>query len=99
MLSHATQRLTKIPDFLITAANDLKAEATQKRVAEFNETQRKMVRSGKVSCRWASSNMPMIDHGFGVLENESTGAVWHVDGEFLIRQDSDEDIEAIIASI
>jgi len=92
-------RTTVVPEYLVKAAQDLKESERKERKAKFDKEQREKIKSGKVSKRWASANMDMIDHGFNVREDKRTGSIWHVDGEELIRQDTDEEIEAIIASL
>ncbi len=95
----ANYRLTEVPSYLVKAAKDLANDEKQHRIAKFNKEQKNAIKSGKINRRWAAKNLSMINHGFGVLEDRRTGSVWYVDGENLIRQDSDEDIEAIIASL
>jgi hypothetical protein len=71
----------------------------RERMATIDKNQGEMLKTGRVAMRWAKSNMDLIVHGFGVHEDRRTGALWSVEGEELIRQDSDDEIEAIIASI
>ena len=96
---YSSHRLTKIPSFLITAAKDLANTEKEQRIASFSAKQAKSIKSGKINRRWAAKNMSMINHGFGVLEDKRTGSVWYVEDDNLIRQNSDEDIETIIASL
>jgi hypothetical protein len=92
-------RLNIVPAYLIQAAQELADSERRQRIAHLDEEQRKMFRSGRVSMRWAKSNMDLTNHGFGVHEDKRTGSTWKVEGEELVRLDSDEDIEAIIASL
>lgn len=92
-------RATIVPEYLTQVAQEIKDQSKKDRIAKFNKEQKDKFKSGRVAVRWAAKNMSLIDHGFGVREDIRTGSVWHVEGEELIRQDSDEDIEAIIASL
>lgn len=92
-------RANIIPPYLIKATEDMINDENRFRLATADKKQREMLKSGRVSMRWASSNMDLIAHGFGVHEDRRTGSIWAVEGEELVRQDSDEEIEAIIASI
>jgi len=94
-----TFRTTVVPAYLIQAAKSLQEDERRERAAKLDKEQREKIKSGRVAMRWAQHNMNLIDHGLGVHEDSHTGAVWYVDGEELIRQDSDEEIEAIIASV
>ena len=92
-------RISGIPAYLEQVVNEMKESEKQHRLAQFNKEQKGMIKGGKVNRRWAQSNMSMINHGFGVMEDQGSGSVWYVEGDYLIRQDSDEDVEAIIASL
>ena len=94
-----TLRANIVPPYLLQATKDMIEGERRERMASIDKSQGEMVKSGRVAMRWARSNMDLIHHGFGVHEDRRTGAIWSVEGEELIRQDSDEDIEAIIASI
>jgi hypothetical protein len=92
-------RITGVPSYLEKVAGELKEQGKLNAEAIKDDEQQIMIRSGKVNRYWAADHMNMINHGFGVMEDRRTGSVWHVDGEFLVRQDSDEDIEAIISTL
>jgi len=92
-------RANVIPAYLLQAAQDMLEDERKVRLASADKEQRAMLKTGRVAMRWAKSHMDLIAHGFGVHEDRRTGAVWSVEGEELVRQDSDEDIEAIIASL
>ena len=92
-------RANIIPSYLLQAAQDMLDGDRRERLASLDKDQREKIKTGRVAMRWAAANMDLIAHGFGVHEDRRTGAIWSVEGEELIRQDSDEEIEAIIASL
>lgn len=92
-------RANIIPSYLMKAAQDMLDGERRERLASLNKEQGEKLKAGRVAMRWAAANMDLISHGFGVHEDRRTGAIWSVEGEELVRQDSDEEIEAIIASL
>lgn len=92
-------RANIVPSYLLQATQDMLDGERRERMASIDKNQSEMLKTGRVAMRWASSHMELIPHGFGVHEDRRTGAIWSVEGEELVRQDSDDEIEAIIASI
>lgn len=94
-----TLRANIVPPYLLQATKDMIEGERRERMASIDKDQADKLKAGRVAMRWASSHMELIPHGFGVHEDRRTGAIWSVEGEELVRQDSDDEIEAIIASI
>ena len=92
-------RAGKIPAYLEQAALQLEEEKKLAKQAALDSKVQENLKRGRVALSWGEKNLQLMNHGFGVREDIRTGSIWYVEGNELVRQNSDEDIELIIASL